>query len=192
MFNSILNTPYSLKKQLKSKNSFLLTSTTILVSVALAVALTQPQSANANLQDTKIGFVNTERILRESAPARAAQIKIEGEFKKREEELQRIATLLRAKAEEFDKEASILSEADRVKYQRDLANLDADLQRKRREFQEDINRRRNDEFSNIVGKANETIKLLAEQEKYDLIIQDAVTVNPRVDITDSVIQKLSK
>ena len=79
-----------------------------------------------------------------------------------------------------------------MKRQRELSNLDTDLQRKRREFQEDFNRRRNEEFSGIVTKANEAIKRIAEQESYDLIIQDAVTVNPRIDITDKVIQSLGK
>ena len=107
----------------------------------------------AQAQATKIGFVNTERILRESGPAKAAQSKIEAEFKRRDDELQRLSTSLRSQAEKFDKDAPVLSESDRVKRQRDLSNIDTDLQRKRREFQEDFNRRRNEEFSGIVEKA---------------------------------------
>ncbi len=84
----------------------------------------------------------------------------------------------------------MLSEADRVKRQRKLQDMDSDLQRKRREFQEDFNRRRNEEFSTIVEKADAAIKKIAEQQNYDLIIQDAVTVSPRVDITDQVISAL--
>ena len=83
-----------------------------------------------------------------------------------------------------------MSESERGKRQRELANQDADIQRKRREFQEDFNRRRNEEFATIVEKANLAIKRIAEQENYDVIIQDAVTVNPRIDITDKVIQSL--
>ncbi len=86
----------------------------------------------------------------------------------------------------------MLSESDRAKRQRDLSNMDADLQRRRREFQEDFNRRRNEEFSAIVQKANAAIKTIAEKENYDLIVQDAVTVSPRVDITDKVIQAPGK
>ncbi|OZI34979.1 outer membrane protein chaperone [Bordetella genomosp. 10] len=149
-------------------------------------------AAPAAAQGTKIGFVNTERILRESGPAKAAQAKIESEFKRRDDDLQRAAAALRAQAEKYDKDAPVLSEGDRVKRQRDLSNSDADLQRRRREFQEDFNRRRNEEFSSIVEKANAAIKRIAEQENYDLILQDAVTVNPRVDITDKVIQALGK
>jgi outer membrane protein len=141
-------------------------------------------------QTTKIGFVSTERILRDSKPAKAAQTKIEAEFKRRDDELQNLANKLRSDAQKFDKDAPVLSESERVKRQRQLADLDSDLQRKRREFQEDFNRRRNEEFSKIVEKADAAIKKIAEQQNYDLIIQDAVTVSPRVDITDQVMKAL--
>ncbi|MFA5702493.1 MAG: OmpH family outer membrane protein [Advenella sp.] len=140
----------------------------------------------------KIGFVNTEKILRDSAPAKEAQEKIETEFKKRDEELQKLANTLRSKAEEFDKNAPVMTDADRTKAQRELADIDTDLQRKRREFQEDFNRRRNEAFSGIVDKANAAIRDIAEKENYDLIVQDAVTVSARIDITDTVIKALDK
>ncbi len=141
-------------------------------------------------QGTKIGFVSTERILRDSKPAKEAQAKIESEFKKRDSELEKLANSLRDQAQKLDKDAPVLSEAERVKRQRQLQDLDSDLQRKRREFQEDFNRRRNEEFSAIVEKADAAIKKIAEAQDYDLIIQDAVTVSPRVDITDQVISAL--
>jgi len=162
------------------------------LALAGALFLGSAVALPVQAQGTKIGFVNTERILRESAPAKTAQSKIESEFKKRDDELQRLSNSLRSQAEKFDKDAPVLSESDRVNRQRDLSRLDTELQRKRREFQEDFNRRRNEEFSSIVTKANQAIKRIAEQENYDLIIQDAVTVNPRVDITDKVIQALGK
>ena len=160
-----------------------------LSTLALAGALV---STPAQAQGSKIGFVNTERILRDSSQAKAAQAKIEGEFKSRQTELERMAKNLRTQAEKFDKDAPVLSESERTRRQRELYNLDTDLQRKRGEFQEDFNRRRNEEFSSLVEKANGVIKGIAEKENYDLIIQDAVTVNPRVDITDRVIQALGK
>ncbi|MDO9024363.1 OmpH family outer membrane protein [Zwartia sp.] len=158
----------------------------MLVCLVFAIAF----SNVARAQGSKIGFVNTERILRDSAPAKAAQTKIEAEFKKREDEIQRLGNNLRTAAQKFEKDAPILSESDRNKRQRELANIDADLQRKRREFQEDFNRRRNEEFATIIERANAAIKRIADSENYDLILQDAVTVNPRVDITDKVVQAL--
>ena len=157
--------------------------------IAVGAALAVP-AAPVQAQGTKIGFVSTERILRDSKPAKAAQSKIEGEFKKRDDELQRLANNLRSEAQKFDKDAPVMSESERIKRQRHLADLDSDLQRKRREFQEDFNRRRNEEFSSIVEKADVAIKAIAEQQGYDLIIQDAVTVSPRVDITDQVLKAM--
>jgi len=164
-------------------------ATGMLSALALTAAMA---AAPVQAQGAKIGFVNTERILRDSGPAKAAQAKIESEFKRRDDELQRLATNLRSQAEKFDKDAPVLSESDRVKRQRELSNMDTDLQRRRREFQEDFNRRRNEEFSAIVERANAAIQRIAEQGNYDLIVQDAVTVSPRVDITDQVIQALGK
>lgn len=141
-------------------------------------------------ESVKIGFVNTERILRDSKPAQAAQTKLESEFKKRDEELEKMEQSLHDQAKKFDKDAPVLAESERIQRQRKLADLDSDLQRKRREFQEDFNRRRNEEFSSIVEKADEAIRKIAEQDNYDLIIQDAVTVSPRVDITEQVMKAL--
>ncbi|AFZ83637.1 outer membrane protein [Candidatus Kinetoplastibacterium blastocrithidii (ex Strigomonas culicis)] len=144
------------------------------------------------IKEIKIGFVNTDRILKESNPAKASQKKIEIEFKKRDEELQKLSLSLRSQIEKFDKESLVISENDKIHLQRNLNNLDVDLQRKRREFQEDFNRRRNEEFSSIISIVNDSIKNIAEQDNFDLILQDAIAVNPRIDITDQVIRALNK
>lgn len=171
---------------MKSKFGLQLTKLTIAAAtLGLAFAATPMVQAQ-----TKIGFVSTERILRDSQPAKAAQSKIDSEFKKRDDELQNLTNKLRNDAQKFDKDAPVLSEADRIKRQRQLADLDSDLQRKRREFQEDFNRRRNEEFSSIVEKADAAIQKIADTQGYDLIIQDAVTVSPRVDITEEVLKAL--
>ncbi|AQS50634.1 MAG TPA: OmpH family outer membrane protein [Paenalcaligenes hominis] len=159
----------------------------LLLAATLGVTMAATPVVQAQV---KIGFVSTERILRDSQPAKAAQAKIDSEFKRRDDELQNLTNKLRSEAQKFDKDAPALSEAERIKRQRQLADLDSDLQRKRREFQEDFNRRRNEEFSTIVDKADAAIQKIAETQGYDLIIQDAVTVSPRVDITDEVLKAL--
>lgn len=138
----------------------------------------------------KIGFVNTNKLLSESAPAKEAERKIEEEFKKRDTELQKLANDLRTKYENFDKNAPVMTDSDRAKAQRELTDLDTNLQRKRREFQEDFNRRRQDAFAQIVDKTNRAIQDIASEEDYDIIIQEAVAVSDRVDITDKVIKAL--
>lgn len=163
-----------------------------LASLFAACALSlSAMSVSAAAQELKIGYVNSDRLTRDSAPAKAAQAKLEAEFSKREKELNEMATKLKAAADKLDKEGPTLPEAERGRRQRELVEQDRDLNRKRREFQEDLNQRRNEELASIVERANRVIRQIYEQEKYDLILQDAVFASPKVDITDKVIKALS-
>ena len=144
----------------------------------------------AQAQETKIGVVVLDRILRESAPARAAQQKLEAEFAKRDREVQDLQSRLRTSAERFEKDAPVMTETDRLRRQRELAEMDRELQRKQRELREDINQRRNEELQGVIERTNRILRQIAEQEKYDLIVQDAVYFNPRVDITEKILRAL--
>jgi outer membrane protein len=157
-----------------------------------AIALLAGASIAASAQELKIGYINGERVLRESAAAKAAQAKLEAEFGKRERELTDDASRLKAAADKLDKEAPTLSESERSRRQRELVEADRDLQRKRRAFQEDLNQRKNEELANVVERANRVIKQIFDTEKYDLILQEGVVfAGPRVDITDKVIRSLN-
>ncbi|WP_167525576.1 OmpH family outer membrane protein [Pandoraea fibrosis] len=142
-------------------------------------------------QDARIAAVNSDRILRDSAPAKAAQAKLEAEFSKRDGDLQSMAQRLKAMSDKLDKDNPTLSDAERAKRQRDLAAADTEFQRKQREFREDLNQRRNEELAAVLDRANRVIKQIAETEKYDLIVQEAVYVSPRIDITDKVLKTLN-
>jgi outer membrane protein len=145
----------------------------------------------AHAQDLKIGYVNSERVLREAAPAKAALQRMEADFSKRDKDLNDQGAKLKGAADKLEKEAPTLSEAERNRRQRELVEQDRDLQRKRREFQEDLNQRRNEETAGIVERANKVIKQIFDNEKYDLILQDVVFAGPRVDITEKVIKALN-
>ena len=156
-----------------------------------AVALIACSSVSAQAQELKIGYVNSERVLREATPAKAAQAKLEAEFGKREKDLAEQASRLKATADKLEKDAPTLSETERTRRQRDLVEQDREFQRKRREFQEDLNQRKNEELATVVERANKVIKQIFDQEKYDLIVQDAVHWSARVDITKKVIDALN-
>jgi outer membrane protein len=142
-------------------------------------------------QDFRIGFVNTERIFREANLAKVAQTKLEQEFSRREKEVQGLASALKTASEKFEREAPTLPESQRVSRQRQLVEMDRDFQRKQREFQEDLNLRKNEELQQVLERANRVIKQVAEAEKYDLVIQEAVYINPKHDITDKVLTGLN-
>jgi len=121
---------------------------------------------------------------------RAAK-KIEQEFAKRDQDLQRLAKQVQGLQESLEKGGLTMAEPERRAKEKDLAELSREFQRKQREFREDLNLRQNEENAAIIEKANKAIKQLADSEKYDLIVQDVVWVSPRLDMTDKVIKALS-
>ena len=146
---------------------------------------------SASAQEFKIGIVNLDRIFREANSAKTAQAKLEAEFSKREKDLNDIAAQFKMLSDKFEREAPTLSESQRNTRQKQLVDQDRDFQRKRREFQEDLNARKNEELQQVIERANKVVKTLAEAEKYDLIVQEAVYVNPKHDITDKVLKSLN-
>ncbi|MDZ7813406.1 MAG: OmpH family outer membrane protein [Ideonella sp.] len=162
---------------------------TIAQTLALTAAMAATSAAPA--QELKIGYVNGERVLREAAPAKAAQAKLEAEFKKRETELNETGSRLRMAMEKLEKEAPTISEAERTRRQRELAEQERDFQRKRRELLEDLNQRKSEELAAVSERASKVIKQIFDQEKYDLIITEAAFFSPRVDITKRVIDALN-
>ncbi|CAG0986074.1 Chaperone protein Skp [Burkholderiales bacterium] len=165
----------------------------LFLAAAAALAATATlASAQAVTAAYKIGFVNTERLFREAAPAKRAQAKLEREFATRDAEVQKLTKQVRDLQASLDKDGATMAESDRRNKERDLANLSRDLQRAQREFREDLNLRRNEELGQLQERANKVIQQIAESEKFDLILQDPVVyASQRIDITDKVIKALA-
>ena len=142
-------------------------------------------------EDFRVGFINTDRIFREANTAKVAQTKLEQEFSKREKELVDLGNSLKTNSEKLERDLPTLSETQRTTKQRQLADQDREFQRKRREFQEDLNARKNEELQMVLEKANKVVKQVAEAEKFDLILQEAVYINPKHDITEKVIKAIN-
>ncbi len=157
-----------------------------LIAGALAVA-----SAGTAAQESRIGYINTTRITAESGPAKAAQAKLEQEFSKRQKELADQQAAFKAFGEKYERDAPTLSETQRASRQKEGSELGRDLQRKQREFQEDLNGRRNEELQQVLDKATKAVKQVAEAEKYDIVIQEVVYTSGKHDITDKVLKILN-
>ncbi|MCP5277061.1 MAG: OmpH family outer membrane protein [Thiobacillus sp.] len=153
--------------------------------------LALPFLGNA-LADTKIGFVNTERVFRDSQLAVKAQKKLEKEFQNREQDIQKLIKQARDLQTSLEKEALTMSEAERTKKQKDLANLSRDIQHAQREFREDLNQRKNEEFGGVQERARKAILEIAEKERFDLILENVVYASPKVDITERVLKVLDR
>ena len=137
----------------------------------------------AMAQDFKVGYVNTQRITTESTPAKAAQAKLEQEFSKRQKEMVDQQTAFKAFGEKFERDAPTLSESQRLARQKEGAEMSRDLQRRQREFQEDLNGRRNEELQQVLDRATKAVK--------HVVIQEVVYVNAKHDITDKVLKILN-
>jgi outer membrane protein len=162
-----------------------------LSSLLQAGVLLAAVSCTAWAQDSKIGYINTQLITSTSAPAKAAQAKLEQEFSKRQKELSDQQNTLKGLSEKFERDAPTLTELQRASRQREFAEQSRDFQRKQREFQEDLNSRRNEELQQVLDKANKAVKQVAESEKYDFVIQEVVYTNGKNDITEKVLKILN-
>ena len=158
--------------------------------VALMASLTVSYASAA--ESLKVGYVNTQRIFRDAPTAIRAAKKLEAEFSKRDQELQQLAKHVQELQQSLEKNAVSMSDADRRSKEKELNEQSREFQRKQREFREDLNLRQNEENAAIIEKANKAIKILADAEKYDLIVQDVVWVSPRADVTDKIIKALSE
>jgi len=164
----------------------------LLVLAASAALVSLPAAGQSTPpRQPKIGFVNTQRILSQSAPAVQAQKRLETEFQKRDQELARIADELKRMQADLDRNAVTMGETQRRNKEREFGELNRDFQRKQREFREDLNQRKNEELKQVIDHADRIVRQIAEQEKFDIIFQEMPAyVSPRIDITDKVIKAL--
>jgi len=148
-------------------------------------------AAQAQAAELKIGFIDADRINRESVPAERATKKLEKEFAPREQDLRRSEQQIKSLQGQLEKDGLTMSESDRRAKEQELGRQTREYQRLQREFREDLNLRRNEELAALFERANKVIKQIAESEKFDLILQEAVYRSPRVDITEKVLKALS-
>jgi outer membrane protein len=160
----------------------------LLIPIVFGLLLSGVAGAN----DIKIGYINTQRVFQDSQMAKAVKKKLEQEFSKQEQEIQRAMKQARELQTLLEKEGLTLSETERAKKERELATMSRDIQRTQREFREDLNRRQNEEFASVHDRARKVIKEISEREKYDLIVETAVYASPRVDITERVLKSLER
>ena len=160
---------------------------TLLLAALCAAPLAQAQTA-----PSRIGFVFTERLMTESKMAKAADAKIQAEFSKRQKTTEEMVAKFKQMSEKFDADAPRLTDIERTRRARELFDMEKDVQRMQREFQEDLFQRKSEERAAIAQKAYKLIEQIAEQEKLDAVLQEAAWSSPRIDITDKILKQLDK
>ena len=162
----------------------------IILFVLTAVTLSTGAAVAA---ETRIGYVNTIKVIEEAPQGIAALKKLESEFGPRDKELVQLQNRVRSLTDELQKGASQLKESERGMRERELLTLKRELKRSTQEFREDYNQRRNEELAALQQLVRKTILEIARQEKYDLILNEgAVFAGESIDITDKVLKRLGK
>ena len=162
----------------------------LFLALGLGAALA---SSNLAAADYKIGVVQAVRVLEAAPQAEAAKKKLEAEFAGKDKSLVAKQKELKALEDRSAKDGAIMSESERARLERDLANMRRELKRDSDEFRDDVNFRRNEEFAKIQKQIVEAIQVIAAEQKYDLVMGEGVIfASKAVDITDLVIDRLKK
>jgi outer membrane protein len=166
-----------------------------LVLAALFAGALAGANAQAQQQQAfpgRIGFVYTERLMTDSKLARHADEKIQAEFSKRQKQVDELVKRYKSAREKFDEDAPRMSDIDRTRRTREVLDMEKDVQRMQREFNEDLLQRKNEERAAIASKASKIIEQVAEQEHLDIVLQEGIWISSRIDITDRVLKLLDK
>jgi outer membrane protein len=159
----------------------------LILAALLTVAAAMPALAQ---QQGKIGFVDPERIFRESVQGKKARARMDAEGKKREAELTDMASKLQAAAQKLEKDGPVLSDSQKRERQSQLQDMDRQLQSKQRDYRDEMGQKDQAERIEIIQSAGRAMKAIADREGYDVILQEAAYYNPKVDITDKVIKAM--
>jgi len=159
----------------------------LVVASVLGCAVSLPAGAD----DYRIGVLHVERILQQSAPAKAALERITQEFKARDAELATKEQGVRDAAAQLDKVRATLPADERVTRERALEAQTREVERQRQVFAEDLRNRQFQELDKLKERLDRVLTAYAKERNYDLILQDALYVGRSVDITDDIIKALS-
>jgi outer membrane protein len=145
------------------------------------------------LAETKIGFVDTAKLMEAAPQVKSAQAKIESEFAPREKELVALQQEIRKLEDRISRDGSVMSETQSSKLERDVLSKRRDLKRSQEEFRDDLNIRRNEVLAKLQKDIYDVVVAFAKEQNFDLILtQGVVFSSAKVDVTDSVLKKLKQ
>lgn len=163
--------------------------TTHLIGVLLG-ALSLPLSAGA---DIRIGYLDVTRVAEESPQYQAARRALQGELERRENDLRKMAEQLKGREDKLQRNASVMSDAEAKKVEREVVSLRRKLQNSRDEYRDELSLRQNEERAKLLRQVAEVVKAIGKEEGFDLILTEGVAYAGRnVDISDRVLLRLKQ
>jgi len=159
-----------------------------LAPFALLAALLMAAPAHAQ----KIGVVDTARLVQESPQFTAMMEMLESEFAPRQRDLLNLQQQMQQKQQQYERDRTVLSEQERTALERELRDGARELQRQAAEYEEDLQIRQNEEMAKIRTQVLQAIQAFGRDERYDLIIGEALYFDSDVDVTDQVLRQLNR
>ena len=161
---------------------------TLSLCAAACLALPLPAAAQSNL---RIGFVNVNFLLQNAPQTRAIDQKLRDEFAPREAAILARQEELQTKLEEYQRDAAVMSAADRQARERELQQGDIELQRSADALQEDANMRQQELLTELQANIAVRVRAFAVAQGYDLIVTNVIYASEAIDITEAVLAAVS-
>jgi outer membrane protein len=149
--------------------------------------------SSMGMAELKIGFVNVAKVLESAPQAASAKKRLEKEFSPRDKLLVAQQKEIKRMEEKMNRDAAVMGPSERSKMEVDIRNKIREIKRSQEEFQEDFNRRRNEELAKLQRRVFEAIKALAKEEKFDLLLTDGVIyASDKINVTSKIEEKLAR
>jgi len=158
-----------------------------LATFGVALLAAGAASAQGNL---KIGVINVGKLLENAPQSKVVQEKLQKEFEPRQQSIIAKRNKLQTQQDTFQKDAPVMGEEERNNLERQIRDVQRDLQREENEYLEDLNARRNEEVGKLQREVYQRVQAYASAQKYDLVIADPIYASNAVDITQAVISAL--
>lgn len=163
---------------------------TALTLMAAFAVLTAPMA----MAEVKVAVVDVQTAILNSEEAKRLLSQIQEEFAAEEEEIVQIQSEAAAIMERMQKDADVISDAEKRRMQGQIESLNNDFVYERQKLQRAIEQRQGELFSGMNQRVQKAIEELVLAEDYDLIIprQAALYVGDLYNITRKVTEKLNE
>jgi len=145
------------------------------------------------LAQAKLGYVDMKRLLDNAPQVQAGREKLQREFATRDAGLKRDETRLAELKSDFERDGALLSKTDADAKKREIDALERSVKRTRDDLRAELKSRSDQELDKSWQEINNTVVDYAREQGLDLVVPSPVVyADPRIDITDRVLERLRR
>ncbi|MFQ6371258.1 OmpH family outer membrane protein [Shewanella sp. YIC-542] len=142
----------------------------------------------------KLAVVDMGAVFEQIPQREQVTKQLKSEFGDRMAQVQKLQDELKGLLEKQQRDAQLMTDAQKTDLVRKMESLKADYQLKGKALDEDLRRRQGEEQNKLLIKVQKAINSIAKQENYDVVLQRGavIYVKPEQDISSKVVDALSK